>query len=129
MAFQLFEEYGSASREHATLRASGAIFLPNAVLNQSEVSSPEAARLHFDVEGKKLGIELVAKLVKGDRSARKMSVEGSGRSISVQPVLRFYGLNQPAKKLDLNVAQENGMLVVDLASLTPGRRGRKPKSA
>jgi hypothetical protein len=116
MGFELFTEYGAASRDEATIRARGSIFLSDAIVNRANVSDPQAAKLYYDKTTDRLGIELLAKYDASDKAQRKISKERSGISVNANPILRYFGFPLGEKK-SAPIEVEEKMIVIKLAGL------------
>ncbi|TQF00204.1 MAG: hypothetical protein FKY71_04660 [Spiribacter salinus] len=85
----------------------------------------EAARLYYDGERGKLGIELLEEYDKSDRSQRKVSKENSGISVNAAALFRYYGY-EIGKKRSAPIQFEQGMIVVDVNDVP--RRGLSGES-
>lgn len=120
MAFKLFHKYPLASWE-ASLRTSGYLyinkFLVEGLVDLSQDKIENGAKLYFDEENKKLGIEFTTSYDHSDKSQRKVTKEARGCVISILPLLRFYGIGKPKERHSLIVIRQNGMLVVDLTDV------------
>jgi hypothetical protein len=132
MAFKVFDAYGAASRPEATLRTSGYLFLSRGIMRRAESAGATHAQLLFDEEDGQLGINLfAAKDAPVDGSAREASLEKSGISVNVVPLLRYYGFPEPKAigKRVLPVSFNGRTIVIDLTVLanakpSPGRGER-----
>ena len=119
MAFKVFDAYGAASRPTATLRVSGYVFLSKGILKRANGEGAKHAELMFDEETGQVGIRLVSDFwddVKSP-SIRPVSVENSGISVNLLPLLRFYGLGKPTEKHVLDVEFDEGMVIIDLSKV------------
>jgi hypothetical protein len=110
MAFTKFIDYGAASRHEATLRVNKTLFISKSMLTKFGVSNSKSAILYIDDNKKRLGIEFSSKI---ENEGRKISVERSGISINIAPILRFYNIEVKERK-KLSVIIESGKLIIDL---------------
>lgn len=130
MAFKIFDAYGAASRPEATLRASGYIFLSKGILKRAGAEDATHAQLMYDEEQDRLGIRLYGMLdAPNDQSTREMSVERSGASINILPLIRFYNLPDPKKmgKRILPVQFEDGLVVIEMRDFRSGKLKPPPE--
>ena len=116
MAFKKFVDYGAASRDEATLRVSGNLFLSKSIVSKTKIPDPQYALLYVDEDELKVGIEFFAE-DNGDKALRKVSGEKSGYSVNLAPILRHIGIADRKKKSSHDVAQEEGLLVISLKDL------------
>lgn len=116
MGFQLFKEYGAASREEATIRSRGTIFLSDAILNRISMKNAEAFQLLFDEERCALAIELLETYERKNRAQRKISQERSGVAINAAPMLRYFNFRL-GKKRSVEVEIDGKLVVLDLSEL------------
>jgi hypothetical protein len=113
MAFRVFTAYGAASRPEATLRSSGYLFLSKGILQRAGDEKATYCQLRFDEEDGRLGIKLARDDF--DEGVRQMSIEPSGASVNLLPLLRYYGFPALKGKRVLPVKFEDNMIVLDLA--------------
>lgn len=118
MGFKVFEEYGAAARDGATLRVSGYLFLSKGLLRRVDAENAQGARLLYDEEGACLGVEFYDDYDKNRTEIRALSREKSGSAINILPLLRFYGYGKPIEKQTLKVEKQGAMLVMDLSMLS-----------
>lgn len=118
MAFEVFTSYGAAAREEATLRASGYLFLSKNLLRRIEAEHSEHVILLYDAETSRLGVRAALPNDPADQK-RAVSAEASGSAVNIAPVLRYYRLSQPPKKVKLDASIENRMLVIDMKPINP----------
>jgi hypothetical protein len=114
MAFRVFTAYGAASRPEATLRSSGYLFLSKGILQRAGDEKATYCQLQFDEEEGRLGIKLARASFDGE-GMRQMSIEPSGASVNILPLLRYYGFPALKGKRVLPVRFEDGLIVLDLA--------------
>ena len=112
MAFRVFTAYGAASRPEATLRSSGYLFLSKGILQRAGDEKATHCQLRFDEEDGRLGIKLARDDF--DDGVRAMSIEPSGASVNILPLLRYYGFPALKGKRVLPVKFEDDMIVLDL---------------
>lgn len=116
MAFQIFTSYGAASRSEATLRASGYLFLPRAMmLGIGADSDTTKVVLLYDAAQSLLAIRL-PRFDDFENAQRDVSQEKSGTAVNIVPLLKTMKLVRPKKKLSLPVEQQDDMLVVNMTS-------------
>lgn len=130
MAFKIFDAYGAASRPEATLRASGYIFLSRGILRRAGIEDATHAQLMYDEEADRLGIKLYTSIdAPKEQSTREMSVERSGASVNILPLIRFYNLPDPKKlgKRVLPVQFEEGLVVIDMKDFRSGKLKAAPE--
>jgi hypothetical protein len=116
MAFKKFVDYGAASRDEATLRVSGNLFLSKSIVGKSNIADPQYALLYVDEDELKVGIEFFSQDT-GEKALRKVSKEKSGYSVNLTPILRHMGIGERKKKSSHDVAQEEGLLVISLKEI------------
>lgn len=116
MAFETFSAYGAGARDTATLRASGYLFVPRAMMQAIGGVAAKHVVLLFDRENNKLAIRLPDN-DDPDYARREVAHEKSGIVVNVIPLLRAYKLERPTKKLKLPATVENDsqMVVVDMS--------------
>jgi len=130
MAFKVFTAYGAASRPEATLRTSGYLFLSKGILQRAGDEGATHCQLQFDEECGRLGLRLASdgKELLED-GFRQLTVEKSGASINILPLLRYYGFPPLKEKRVLPVKFEDGLIAIELANefqkSTP-KESRKP---
>lgn len=76
--------------------------------------------LLFDEENLRLGVKLFNNRVDEfeEGSLRELMREKSGTTVSLMPLLRFYGLPKPSKKYGLPVSfHEDGMMIMSLKEM------------
>lgn len=114
--FRKFTEYGAASRDEATLRYSGNLFFSRSILMAYNIENPQFAALYIDEEQIRLGIRFytTAESMPTDENYIKVSVERSGYTINIQPVLRYFRIKDRIKKSKHSVSKEDGLLVISL---------------
>lgn len=122
MGFKIFTEYGASSRNEATLRVSGYLFISNAILKRLNVDTSgeeiqQGAILLFDEDSNLLGIKLSEEYDQKQQDQRKLSKEQSGAAINILPLLRFYGFDKPTEKHLLKVDVRENMYVIDLSEI------------
>lgn len=116
MTFRVFTSYGAASRPEATLRGSGYLFLSKGILQRAGNSAAAHCQLQFDEQSGRLGIKLLAdghELF--EDGARRLTVEKSGASINILPLLRYYGFPRLEGKRVLPVKFEGDLIVIELS--------------
>jgi hypothetical protein len=121
--FKVFSAYGAASRPVATLRSSGYVFLSRGIAARAGHESATHYELMFSDENSQLGIRLYTEPdVNPDApSVRQTISEKSGISLTIVPLLRFYGFPDLGKgKRLLPVTFEQDMIVIDLSQLREG---------
>jgi hypothetical protein len=115
MPFQVFTSYGAASRIEATLRASGYLFIPQALFDQiSDSGDTTKLVLLVDAEHMKLGVRLATDTDPAS-ALRDATKENSGVSVNIVPIMRTMKLVKPKKKLRLDVTVDGNMLVLSMA--------------
>jgi hypothetical protein len=115
MPFQVFTSYGAASRSEATLRASGYLFIPQALFDQiSDSGDTTKLVLLVDAEHMKLGVRLATDTDPAS-ALRDATKENSGVSVNIVPIMRTMKLVKPKKKLRLDVTVDGNMLVLSMA--------------
>lgn len=130
VAFKIFDAYGAASRPEATLRASGYVFLSKGILKRAGTEDATHAQLMYDDEEDRLGIKLYRKIdAEFEDAVREMSIEKSGASVNILPLIRYYDLADPKKlgKRILPVQFENGLVVIDLKPLREAKGSAAPQ--
>lgn len=130
VAFKIFDAYGAASRPEATLRASGYIFLSKGILKRAGTEDATHAQLMYDDDEDRLGIRLYREIdAEFEEAIREMSVEKSGASVNILPIIRYYDLADPKKlgKRILPVQFENSMVVIDLKPLREAKDAAAPQ--
>ena len=91
MPFKDFDAYGAASRPEATLRASGYLFLSKGIMKRARCEGATLSKLMFDEENDVLGISLYSDFdTSPSESIREATVEKSGISVNLTPLLRYY---------------------------------------
>jgi len=115
MAFEVFSAYGAGARDAATLRASGYLFIPRAMMQAIGGVSTKHVVLMFDKENNQLAIRLPEEQ-DPEYARREVAHEKSGTVVNVIPLLRTYKLEQPQKKLKLpaKVSDEAPWVLVDM---------------
>jgi hypothetical protein len=116
MGFELFDNYGAASRGEATLRASGYLFIPSALLQRHRIKSAEYVEVYYDDKERLVGLKFYENEQKERHAQRKASQEKSGVAVNLLPLLRQWGVDKPTKK-SLEVQQEDGLLTVDIGGV------------
>lgn len=124
MAFKVFEEYGAAARDEATLRISGYLFVSKGLQKRVDAEEANGAVLLYDEEGKRIGIRFHAIYDENNVAMRNVSKEKSGVAVNILPLLRFYGIKKPSEKRTLQVSKEQDMLIVDIAPLCDDNEGK-----
>lgn len=116
MAFRLFTEFGAASRDEATIRARGGIFLSYAITKRAGIGKPESARLYFDEDSDRIGIEMLDSGDSNDKSQRKVSKEKSGVAVNAAALFRYYGF-ELGKKRSAPVELDGNLIVIDVSEM------------
>ena len=125
MAFQVFDAYGAASRPEATFRSSGYLFLSRGILKRAGNEKATHAQLMFDEADDRLGIRLcgAGEELAGEPGVREMVLERSGASVTLVPLLRYFGFPEAKAigKRVLPVTFEKGLIVTGLEPLREAR--------
>jgi hypothetical protein len=115
MAFRVFDAYGAASRPEATLRASGYLFISKGIMSRAGKESATRYQLRFDPDNGRCGIMLLDDRDTGfDEGVRRLNVEASGASLTLLPLLRYYGFPAVKEKKVLPVAFEDDLIIINL---------------
>ena len=117
MGFKVFEEYGAAARDEATLRISGYLFLSKGLLKRVNAEDSNGAVLLFDEDNKRIGIKFCDEYDSSKPEIRNVSKERSGVAVNILPLLKFYGMEKPEKKQTLKVSTDEDMLIIDASNL------------
>jgi hypothetical protein len=135
MAYVRFSAYGAGSRERCTLRASGYLFIPKAMVMALSGVPPKSVVLLYDSEAMKLGVTPYDSLTDDSTEERQVSKEDSGIAVNIVPLLRAYRLEKPSKKIMLDAKvttispeDETPIVEVDMAPVVGVIRPRDSKS-
>lgn len=126
MSLKLFREFGTASRDEATIRSRGNIFLSNAIARRAGNGDSKSARLYYDEENERLGIELLGEYEKGDKSQRKVSKENSGISVNAAALFKYFGYELGEKK-SAPIEIDQNMVIIDVSKMPKSETGEEMK--
>jgi hypothetical protein len=119
MGFEVFSAYGAASRDQATLRASGYLFVPSGMIQAIAAEGVTHVVLMYDKAATKLAI----RAPRDDETPevwREVVHEKSGIVVNIVPLLKTYKLQQPKKKVKLpaQVDSEQPWVVIDMRAVS-----------
>jgi hypothetical protein len=117
MALRIFTDFGAASRNQVTLRVNLNLFISNGLIHRYKLEGFEYVCLYIDDEKMVVGLKFTKPENANNKEIRKVLKEKSGISINISPILRFYGVSKLYEKKNLDIAEEDGLLVLDLSSL------------
>ena len=118
MSFEVFGSYGAGSRDSATLRASGYLFVPRAML--VEIKAADATELVLLYDRKESWLAIRAASKDDPQNVRREVIrEKSGSVVNIVPLLRSYRLPQPKRKVRLTtwIDEASPMIVMDMNEL------------
>jgi hypothetical protein len=130
MAFtKEFTNYGAACRNHLTIRASGKLFIPrNIITDRLDIKMVSHYKILLDDEDQyRLGIKLsfLTPGVNDFRSKRKVSVEKSGVTLNIAPVLSSLGVHKIKQKMLIPYTIEDALLVINVKEFINFNTGEK----
>lgn len=127
MAFEIFTDYGTASRLDVTFRESGLAFVSNALLRMIGVEAAEVTgyRIFVDRDAKKIAIAFeVNGLDDGREGARSIGAsqkKDTGLLVNCMPVFRTFGVKGKIQKMTIPAEASNlegsKAIVISIAEL------------
>lgn len=115
MSFRKFIEYGAATRRTLTIRTNNLLFISKCILKQMTCEEVEFAIIFIDEENLKVGLKFSK--IKPESEHRNLSKEPSGVTLNITPVLRFFRIKTPGKKIILDFEKEEELLVFSVKNL------------
>lgn len=119
MPFEVFSSYGAGSRDTATLRASGYLFIPRAMMLSLGAAEAREVVLLYDKDALQIAVQLPGE-TDPQHVRREVIREKSGTAVNIMPLLRANKLSQPRKKVKLPAHVEDliPMVVIDVRELS-----------
>ena len=118
MSFEVFSAYGAGARDQATLRASGYLFVPKAMMQAIGADTTKHVVLLFDKENSQLAIRMPEER-DPENTRREVAHAKSGTVVNVVPLIKAYKLEHPQKKVKLpaKVSNEEPWVIVDMTEV------------
>ena len=111
--FVKFTHYGRKSRRTVTIRNNGFLYVPSGVMSKLNASGFRWAYIHIDEEKRILAVQFLENKP-DDNNHRAVVIEPSGITIDINPVLKYFSLNKPEKKVLLDMEIKESMVVFSL---------------